>query len=71
MTDSDGVHYELEGEKALGAVNRYIQWVQSSTDGVWDSSEELNAAKLSAKWHIEEVERAIKNSEETLKVYVL
>lgn len=71
MTDSDGLHYELEGEKALGAINRYIEWVRQSTNGVWDSMEAMEAAKQSANWHIEEVKNAIKSSEETLRVFVL
>ena len=59
----------VEGTKASEALLRYMEWVKYSTNGAWDSSEELQDAKRRVNEHLEYVRGFV--NDKTLRVWVM
>lgn len=62
--------YELTGKKARHAMRIYMQWVKHSTNGVWKSHEDLEAAHEAVKTHLEYLEELLNNAKKIM-VYVM
>lgn len=60
---------EVKGEKAKDALIRYMEWVKYSTNGAWNSVEELQDAKQRVEEHLEYVRAFI--NDKTLRVWVM
>lgn len=60
---------EVKGEKAKDALMRYMEWVKYSTNGVWNSAEELQDAQQQVVEHLEYVRAFI--NDKTLRVWVM
>lgn len=60
---------EVEGAKAKDALMRYMEWVKYSTNGAWNSAEELQNAKQQVVEHLEYVRAFI--NDKTLRVWVM
>lgn len=57
MVQPDGsVAWELTGKKALHSIEIYKRWVMGKTNGVWNSTEELNEMRNTIIDHLEELE---------------
>lgn len=60
---------EVKGAKAKDALIRYMEWVKYSTNGAWNSVEELQDAKQRVDEHLEYVKGFI--NDKTLCVWVM
>ena len=60
---------EVKGVKAKEALERYIQWVQYSTNGTWESLDALEDAKEEVRHHIAYVGQYLEDK--SLRVWVL
>jgi len=60
---------EVKGVKAREAIVRYMEWVKYSTNGAWESVEELQDAKQRVSEHLEYVRGFI--NDKTLRVWVM
>ena len=66
----NGHRRELNGRKAMRALHAYIEWVNGSLNGVWDSTEELERANADVRERVRDVTVCIESGK-PLKVYVL
>jgi hypothetical protein len=63
MTCDDGIVYgALLNKKAKAAIARYIAWVESHTDGVFESEEDLLERKQFVQSHIDTVKKALERA---------
>jgi len=63
LTSDDGViHESLSGKKAKAAVARYITWVGSLADDVFESEEDMLERKQFVRDHINTVKRVLKKA---------
>jgi len=60
---------EVKGTKAKDALMRYMEWVKYSTNGAWNSAEELKDAKQLVDEHLEYLRAFI--NDKTLRVWVM
>lgn len=60
--------WEVKGKQARDALIRYMEWVHFSTNGAWNSKEELDKAEQSVKEHLAYLEPFLTNK--TLRVGV-
>lgn len=60
---------EVKGAKASEALLRYMEWVRHSTNGQWNSIEELQDAKQRVKEHLEYIRPFL--DDKTLHVWVM
>jgi hypothetical protein len=60
---------EVKGKKAVEALERYCQWVQYSTNGAWESVEELEEAEDEIDEHLKYIKEEMKVSK--LEVWVM
>jgi hypothetical protein len=61
----------LVPEDPVLALKMYTIWVESTTSGVWESSDALMLARDNVHSHIDEVNKIINNPPEDLEVYTL
>ena len=67
--DENGVAGELTGKNAKRALQAYCQWIRYSTNGGWNSVEELEDARALVKEHLEYVESFLESK--GLKVWIM
>lgn len=60
---------KLSGKKAIAAVRRYIAWVYSQANGVYESSETAHSIRCEIKKHSEDIIRKIEKSK-TVEVWI-
>jgi hypothetical protein len=52
----------LSGKRARAAIARYIAWIESHTDGVFESEEDLLERKQLVQSHIDTVKKALERA---------
>ena len=50
---------DLTGYEAQRALQAYISWVQGRLDGLWNSTEELEAEEVFVKEHVDKVKSVL------------
>lgn len=72
LVNEKGMVVDKKGKDALQVVQGYKMWLQNSTDGAWDSEEDLHYALNQVKEEIQEIENFIKGSKvKTITAYTL
>jgi len=61
-TDDGEFNWELSGKKAKAAIARYLAWVESYADGVFESEEAARGRRQLVKDHINAVKTVIENA---------
>lgn len=62
LMDSDGKYStKTNPEEAKRAIQLYLTWVDSTTNGVWESSEALNEAHEYLNYHKKEILKELKS----------
>lgn len=59
---------KVTGAAAIQALERYMEWVRYSTNGVWNSPEDLEWAEQNVKSHLSEISKRLEDKD--LSVWV-
>ena len=70
LTESDGIHYQVTGKKAVRALRCYLEWNTGRLNGIWNSNIEYINMKGSVEAQNNYILDLINNGKK-FKVYIV